>query len=258
VSQSATLANLARDFAADLTRTVRAVAGEDCPKFVADTPEMGDSSASSVVLVFQSPADGICLRVNGEPLLTLTVEFRCAWDGHGAYLAVVWSRIAVYGRDDFSTEPLLRYEYVKDLDDRLPAAHLQVHGVHEALTEIMSGAGTGSVRGRRRQRRVAGGQLPALSQLHLPLGGHRFRPCLEDILAVLVEEFGVMPPHGDRAAALSALADGRETWRRTQVGSVVRDAPDEAVRVLRELGYDVSFPAGRDEPTGQPARLRAL
>lgn len=252
------LGTLARDFAADLTRTVRAVAGSDCPQFVADTPQNPQGTGQSVVLVFQEPADGIALKVNGDPLLTLTVEFRCAWDGHGTYLAVVWSRVAVFGRDDFSREPLMRYEYVKDMGPRLPAAHLQVHGVHEALTEVMSDAGPGSPRGKRRQRKAAGGELPSLSELHLPLGGHRFRPCLEDILAVLVEEFGVTPPDGDREAALEALADGRETWRRTQVGAAVRDAPDEAIRVLEELGYTVALQDGKQEPAGQMARLRAL
>jgi hypothetical protein len=46
--------------------------------------------------------------------------------------------------------------------------------------------------------------------LHFPRGGHRFRPCVEDILPVLMQAFGVTPA-GDRREALQALADGRET-----------------------------------------------
>jgi hypothetical protein len=41
----------------------------------------------------------------------------------------------------------------------------------------------------------------------------------------------------------AVLAEGRERWRRRQIGMLVRDAPAEAVRVLRELGYDIRPPA---------------
>jgi hypothetical protein len=74
----------------------------------------------------------------------------------------------------------------------------------------------------------------------------------------LIDEFGINVPGGNRQAALDALADGRETWRRSQVGAAVRDAPDVAVRVLRELGYEVRWELPDPEPSGQPERLRAL
>lgn len=249
-----TLARLAEEFATDLTHTVRAVVGPDCPAFVADTPQGPDARAVSVS---QDPASGITLLVGQEPVLTLTAQFRCTWDGHGRYLAVHWSRIAVFPRDDLGTNPLLRYDYVKNMRPGLPAAHLQVHGSHEALSEILRDAGRGSRKGKRRVKSIAAGRTPALSELHFPVGGHRFRPCLEDILAVLMEEFGVTPA-GDRDAALEALAEGRETWRRTQIGAAVRDAPDEAIRVLQDLGYDVQLREGCEEPRPQTARLRAL
>ncbi|MGH4019187.1 MAG: hypothetical protein ACRDT0_08115 [Pseudonocardiaceae bacterium] len=65
------------------------------------------------------------------------------------------------------------------------------------------------------------------------------RPCREDFLQFLVYEFqiDVLPD------APAVLAEGRERWRRRQIGVLVRDAPDEAVRVLTELGYAVSPPA---------------
>lgn len=249
-----TLARLGKDFATELTETVRAVVGDGCAPFIADTPQV---PGARVATVRQDPASGITLLVGEDPILTLTADFRCTWDGHGQYLAVHWSRIAVYPRDDLGKNPLLRYEYVKDMRSNLPAAHLQVHGTHDALVEILESAGKGSRKGKLRAKEVAGGHVPMLSELHFPLGGHRFRPCLEDILAVLMEEFGVTPA-GDRQTALDALADGRETWRKTQVGAAVRDAPNEAVRVLRSLGYEVTLPKGVAEPQPQAARLRAL
>lgn len=252
------LATLAREFAEDLTRTVQAVVGNDCPPFIADTPQLAQPSGFSVAVVRQDPAEGITLCSGDEPLLTLMVEFRCSWDGHGAYLAVIWSRIEVFPRDDIGKEQLVRFEYVKDMRSRVPAAHVQVHGTHEALTELMAEAGSGTKRGRRRQASAAGGKSPRLAELHFPVGGHRFRPCLEDVLEMLIEEFGIDVPGGDLPAARETLADGRETWRRSQVGAAVRDAPNEAVRVLRELGYQIDWEGSGPEPAGQPERLRAL
>jgi hypothetical protein len=101
------------------------------------------------------------------------VEFRCSWDGQGSYLAVIWSRIAVYPRDELGTEPLVRYEYIKDMRSGLPAAHVQIHGTHKALAEAMAVAGEGTTRGRRRRASVADRRLPQLAERHFPVGGHR-------------------------------------------------------------------------------------
>jgi hypothetical protein len=50
----------------------------------------------------------------------------------------------------------------------LPKPSLQVGGHSEPLTEIW------------RQH------VPRLGQLHLPVGGHRFRPTLEDVIELLI------------------------------------------------------------------------
>ena len=72
-----------------------------------------------------------------------------------------------------------------------------------------------------------------------------------------MDEFGVTPA-GDRAAALEALADGREEWRRTQVAAATRDAPGVAARIPRALGYEVGLQKGHEEPSTQTEKLRAL
>lgn len=250
-----TLQDLARKFATDLTRTLRVVVGEDCPPFEADTPEAPGAAAA---FVRQGPAEGITLRVEDEPILTLTAVYECTWDGWQEFLAVSKSGITVFPRDELGMEPLFRYEYVKEMRNRSrPAAHFQVHGNHPALTDVLQDAGSGSVSGRRLNKKIAAGKMPTLSKLHFPLGGHRFRPCLEDILEVLMDEFGVTPS-GDRTAALEALADGREDWRRTQVAAATRDAPEVAIRVLEDLGYEVRLQEGREKPKPQTERLRAL
>jgi len=84
------------------------------------------------------------------------------------------------------------------------------------------------------------------------MGGHRFRPCLEDLLHLLVTEFGVDQQQEWRAAR----QEGREEWRRLQLKAAVRDAPEEARRTLELLGYTVSAPAAGPADDNKD-RLRA-
>jgi hypothetical protein len=84
-------------------------------------------------------------------------------------------------------------------------------------------------------------RVPQVSDLHFPLGGPRFRPCLEDVLQFLIEEFSI--DHEDTAR--EAIEEGRRTWRRYQTGAAVRDCPQEAARVLEILGYKVEPPDPR-------------
>lgn len=78
-----------------------------------------------------------------------------------------------------------------------------------------------------------------LSKLHLTVGGSRMRPCLEDFIDLICYEFrfDLLP------GAQETLEAGRERWRRRQIGALVRDAPEEAVRVLCDL--DIALPASR-------------
>ncbi|MGC5629311.1 hypothetical protein ACPYO6_13840 [Georgenia sp. Z1344] len=131
----------------------------------------------------------------------------------------------------------------------MPGAHLQVHAHRDAATYVMSQAGTSTMRGK---RRAAATEVPKLAELHFPLGGHRFRPCLQDLLEMLVSELGVdVSPEGRES-----LRRGRERWRRQQTRSVVRDAPDEAVAILDELGYRITAPD--PAPPTNTSRLQAL
>jgi hypothetical protein len=52
----------------------------------------------------------------------------------------------------------------------------------------MSRAGRDSRRGRALANNHS---VPAMRELHFPVGGPRFRPCLEDVLEMLVVELGV-------------------------------------------------------------------
>jgi hypothetical protein len=230
------------DFAAQLTKTVQAAFGPSIPPFIAKAAQ---DDLRARVAVSQQPSTGIRLKVNGVERMVLLVEFWLCWDHAQRYAAVDDARFKVIALG--SGEPLFRYEYMRAPESGQPCAHLHVHAHRDAVTYLMAVAGDGSPRGKRRRQSINRKEtLPAMRELHFPLGGHRFRPCLEDVLYMLLDEFGVDAQSG----ACEALALGRQQWRTHQLAASVRDSPQVAARVLQELGYAVAWP---EEPEAQPA-----
>lgn len=235
----------ARAFAEELTRTVRLLVPHVSP-FRARALVTGDRERFAVR---QEPDTGVPLLVETQPLLTLKVKYECALDGVERYLAVEESDFKVHPGDKAAGEPLFRYHYRRAAKGDLPSAHLHIHAHRDAAAFVMAGAGEGTRRGKRRAR---SGDVPHLYELHFPLGGHRFRPCLEDVLEMLVVELGV----DSTLEGLESLRAGREEWRRKQLRSVVRDDSDEAADVLRGLGYEVRWRRRKPAPDRHPTRLR--
>ncbi len=196
--------------------------------------------------VRQGPRAGIVLTVNKKPLFELKASYQCCMDRYDDYLAILESKFEIIPH--LSAEQLMRFEYVRDYRNA-PVAHAHVHAPRAAFDYLMDNAGTATRRARQRGKRD---DLAPIQDLHFPLGGHRFRPCLEDILETLIDEFGVDHELG----AMEALADGREAWRRGQTKAVVRDDPESAIGVLRKLGYDVEWTSDEPEPPIHWDRLR--
>jgi len=227
------LAEQAGAFADRLTRTIRTIVGQDCPAFAATVLE-----EASAFRVAQSPASGIILSNEaGEPILRMDVDYKCIYDEHDEYMAIEESQIRVFVEPK-GCEPLFRYEFIRDAATSIPSAHVQFHGRHPDLEQAMKDSGSSTPRAK---ARITGQKPVSLAALHFPVGGPRFRPALEDVLQMLIEEFGVKPA-GSIKAARTALAESREQWRRTQVATVVRDAPAAAVSALEALGYTVTAP----------------
>lgn len=87
-----------------------------------------------------------------------------------------------------------------------------------------------------------------LSKVHLPVGGERFRPALEDLIEMLIRDCGIDGAPGWEGA----VEKGRMRWRIRQLRASVRDQQAEAVDVLRTLGWKVSraeaLPDSHDAP----------
>lgn len=238
------LQQAAADFADELTRTVQ-WANPKCVPFRA----MGVEGRDRVV-VAQSPDTGIDLLVGGEKLILLKVRFDCAFDHEGRFLAVERSHFHISAAVS-KKHPLFRFEYERSAN-RTPSADFHIRAHRDSMTYLMVKSGSASRTGR---KRTEPGYLPTIQDLHFPLGGHRFRPCLEDVLTMLADEFG-LDRHPD---AFARWDEGRARWRKRQLGSAVRDDPQTAVRSLRALGYTVDWTgtAGA-EPGTREDRLRSL
>jgi hypothetical protein len=175
----------------------------------------------------------IPVHVAAERLADLRIAIHLELDRTGTYLKAVRSDMAVYSVLDRT--PLVRLEYRADMRTD-PIAHWQMHAERGAFSHLLTRANV------HRPARVA--KPHDLSSVHLPVGGERFRPCLEDFLEFLVVDCGVDHQEGWADVACA----GRERWRRRQLGAAVRDVQTEAARVLRELGWEVNEPpSGVDE-----------
>jgi hypothetical protein len=218
---------VAGKFASELADTVSRFLGRDC-NFTSSALPNGRFS------VEDEDDAGIPLTIAGTPLLVLSAEILCYWDSREAYLAVEKSTFAVFAGDQ-SREPLFRYEYRREPTNKnVPCAHLQIGAHRDEFTHALAYGGISSRRSRKRAENRPG-RPPRIAEVHFPLGGPRFRPCLEDVLAMIREEFGI-----DTAADWAAVVNkGRRQWRLVQIAAAVRDCPEEAARVLRELHYTV-------------------
>lgn len=114
-------------------------------------------------------------------------------------------------------EPFIRFEHVRDARS-VPAAHVRVHAESGALGYMLALKGSTDA--------------PKVQAVHIPVGGRRFRPCLEDVVEFAVVELGV----DAKAGWQDALGAGREKWHRIQLAAAVRDDRETAAEVLQGLG----------------------
>ena len=179
-----------------------------------------------------SPERSVPLRANGKLLAKLDVSLRCCLDSSRKYLAVEKSTFKLVA--DLDRAPIIRWDYERKAHSK-PTAHIQVHGHRGALSHLLSQAGHASPH--------------SMESLHIPVGGARFRPCLEDVVEFIISDCQFDAKPGWQ----TVVTAGRERWRRYQARSVVRDMPRDAADVLRTLGYVVEPPANGHPPDSEKA-----
>lgn len=173
------------------------------------------------------------LLIDGEGVASLEFSILCRLDSARRYLAVGKSSYRVLANVDRS--PILRFEYEREMD-KAPHAHIHVHAHRGALSHLLSKAGHATPHD--------------MSSLHIPVGGSRLRPCLEDLLEFLIVECGFDYVDGWR----EHVEAGRERWRRKQVAAIVRDVHTDAADTLRNLGYTVTPPVPLPDESAKALR----
>lgn len=232
----ADLADQSRDFASELQTLLRAsFNGDHVIRAIPGTSERFTVQPFSE----KSPNASIPLFVKGERLAELSFTYYLDLDHEDTHLKAVRSDFTI--KSVLDRTPLFRLEYLSNMRNK-PIAHWQVHAERGSLTHLLTHAW---------QKNNRKHQEPhLLESLHLPVGGERFRPCLEDLIQFLIEECGV----DGRRTWRKAVDSGRLSWRRRQLASAVRDDPATSASVLAKLGYTVKEP----KAGGRRTRTKAL
>lgn len=234
----ANLIDSAEAFAAILTEVVNGTVSTDV-RFVV-TPFEGPPELAWVYPEGSIPANVVLIPIvaglpDGEsPRSWLRTSFQVRLDDTGDHLAVQQS---VFGLviDEKSKRPAVRVEYDRDKgnepDDNTPArhrrgaAHVQIHGSSEELAYVQGLNGDRQLRG--------------LEKFHIPVGGRRFRPSIEDFIEFLWTE-RLIP--GLHPGWEEALTRHRSDWLALQLRAAVRNDPPTAVSQLEAMGYAVEPP----------------
>ena len=157
-----------------------------------------------------------------RPVGYLYAAYVLAADPEETYLAVVKSQYGLYAEDGLEGM-VVHWDYEREPSHQYPAAHVQVNGECSHFDELTD------------RSRNAGRECPhrPLRDLHLPVGGRRFRPTLEDVVEFLIAEGFV----DSRPGALEVVQQHREIWEDRQLRAAVRRNPETALRQLREDGH---------------------
>ncbi|OBF42577.1 hypothetical protein A5719_03360 [Mycolicibacterium peregrinum] len=169
-------------------------------------------------------------RRDGPVVGMLQLDYALGTDRSGEHLAVHMSTFQL--RDSRGKKPIVRIEYARYARS-VPASHIHVHAESGLFTQLLAATGHPSP--------------AAVQSVHIPTGGDRFRPCVEDFIEFLISECGVAGRDGWR----DEVANGRESWRERQTAAAVRDRPEVAIRELERLGLTVTGVPNGERPSAR-------
>lgn len=147
-----------------------------------------------------------------KPRAWMNLSFQVRMDTENKFLTVHSSYCGIF-TDEELKECLCHWDFERE-KDRYPSAHVQVYGTSPALESLNEGDD--------RKR--------PLEKLHIPVGGKRFRPCIEDVIEFLITERLTEGREGWE----KKLEEGRNRYRRTQLLAAMRRHPEVVEEYLRE------------------------
>ncbi len=148
--------------------------------------------------------------------LWMDVSFQLRLDAEREHLMVHKSFFGVFGAES-AKHGLFHYDYERDKADGYPDAHLQVDASSELFATLND------------PKCDVGRSLP---QLHFPVGGKRFRPCLEDVIEFLIVERLVAARDGYE----KVIEAGREGFRKNQLMAAMRRDPATVEAFVERYG----------------------
>jgi hypothetical protein len=169
------------------------------------------------------PRKGIPITIGKAVRCYLGLSYQLLPDDAGTFLMVHSSMVGLF-RDQQLDRCLFHYDYERNKPDGYPEAHLQVNAHSEEWRGLLS---------------TTPGAKREVEHLHLPVGGRRFRPSIEDIIEFLIVE-GIASGRNGWQAVLNASRDG---FLERQLRAAVRRRPESAVLQLEEMGYSVCRPS---------------
>lgn len=166
--------------------------------------------------------DCVPLTISQSPArLYLSVLHTLELDDSGSFLTTNKSSYSLQA--DSETAPIITYDFVREPPNEFPEAHIHIHGDSDVLRGMLHASGRDK-------------DKPA--DLHLPVGGRRFRPCLEDIIEFCILERLVTPRDGWQ----SALNHSRDEYHDRQLRAAVHRNPATAAGALKRDSWQVNAP----------------
>jgi hypothetical protein len=164
-----------------------------------------------------SAEKAIPLALRGKAHLYLGLLFKMAPDDAGRY-PMIRSSVMYLSPDSDGARTLLHYDYERGKADDYPEAHLQVCATSAEWEEAT---------------RRYGPKGRPLKKLHLPVGGRRFRPTVEDLIEFLITE----KLASGRPGWKTHVEEGRKRFEERQLRAAVRRLPEIALAILRDEGH---------------------
>ena len=214
----------ARRFAAETSELLNGTVA-DGVRVSALSTASGHTIMGAGVKKTQASPDPIPIAPSGsKALVFLYLIHSYELDPEGVYFTMS-STMSLYTSTEMEDDQLIvGIDYVRNPSNEFPGSHLHVAGHRDDLDSIYLGD-------ERKTRK--------LRDLHLPVGGKRFRPTLEDLIEFMVTEEMVVP----RPQWRRVVDDHRDRWTRIQVKASTRRYQDDAAEALREAGWELTPPA---------------
>lgn len=209
------LRRAALDFAADLTGVLNATICDGIRLNVVDRSAEGVAWVGYDIKKFRLQTERAFLIGSPSVGLHLGLSYRLQADDDRKYLSVVSSFNGLF-LDAAMNKELLHIDYERDKADGYPEAHLQVDASSAHWTALLSASPEAA---------------STLKKLHLPVGGRRFRPTLEDLIEFVVVEGLVSPRSGWNAA----LEEARDEFRVKQLRAMIRRNLEVAKAAVEEF-----------------------